>query len=377
MNVNVSESVERWALAHVVAIPPYPPGRPIEAVAREFGLDPAGIVKLASNENPLGCAPAAARAIANGATSTHLYPDFDSFELREVIGRHVGLPRDQVLPGSGSSELIVMVARAFLDADHSAIIPQYSFQAYAGAVKSVAGNVVVVAAREWAADLDALLAHVDSSTRVVYLATVNNPTGTAVRGPDLLRFVDSLPRHVLLVLDEAYREYLPPAERLDARDLLARRAELLLLRTFSKVHGLAGLRVGYGLGAPPLLQMLRRLQLPFSVSSVAQHAAVAALGDAEFPERSRTLNERERARLERELDARGIGRVPSRGNFVLARVGDGPGVTRELMRRGVIVRPLENYGLREWIRVTVGRTEDNARFLGALDEVGGGRMAAS
>lgn len=377
MNSNMSESVERWALPHVVAIPPYPPGRPIEAVSREFNLDPAGIVKLASNENPLGCSPAAARAIARAAATSHLYPDFDSYELRQAIGRHVGLPHDHVLPGTGSSELIVMAARAFLDASRSAVIPQYSFQAYAGAVKSVASTVVTVPARDWGADLEAILAHVSSATRVVFLATVNNPTGTVVRSADLLRFVEKIPDQVLLVLDEAYREYLPAADRLDVRDLLGRRAQLLVLRTFSKIHGLAGLRVGYGLGQPALLQVLRRLQLPFSVNSIAQHAALAALGDEEFAERSRLLNEGERTGLEREFESRGIECVPSGGNFVLVRVGDGPAVTRELMRRGVIVRPVDNYGLREWIRVTVGRPEENARFLGSLDEVGRDRLAVS
>jgi histidinol-phosphate aminotransferase len=377
MSSHIPQSAESWALPHVVAIPPYPPGRPIEAVAREFGLDPAGIVKLASNENPLGCAPAAAHAIARAAATAQLYPDFDSFELREAIGRHVSLPSDHVLPGAGSSELIVMAARAFLDAAHSAVIPQYSFQAYAGAVKSVASNVVVTPAQQWGIDLEAVLARVNSATRIVFVATVNNPTGAVIGGADLARFVDALPHHVLLIVDEAYREYQPPQERLDTRDLLARRAQMLILRTFSKIHGLAGLRVGYALGEPALLQVLRRLQLPFSVNSIAQQAAVAALGDKEFPERSRVLNERERARVGRELDGHGIEYLPSGGNFLLARVGDGPAVTRELMRRGVIVRPMDSYGLREWIRATVGRPEENARFLGSLLEVRRSRPAIS
>ncbi len=356
-------------LEYVAAIPPYPPGRPVDAVAREFGLDPANIVKLASNENPLGCSPAVTAAIAALASTPNIYPDFDSYDLRHAIAAHVGLNADQVLPGEGSSEIIVLAVRAFLDASRAAIIPQYSFQAYEGTVRSVAGEIISVPAKDFGIDLDAVLAAVTDNTQIVFLATPNNPTGTIVPRADLERFVDQLPENILLLLDEAYREFVPQAEQPDVNAMLARRRNLLVMRTFSKSHGLAGLRVGYALGNPELLQMLRRLQLPFSVSSVGQVAALAALGDAEFAAKSCDLNTTERGRLEMAFMERGLEQVASYGNFVLVRVGDGAATARALMARGVIVRPVANYGLPEWLRVSVGLPEENDRFLAALDEV--------
>jgi histidinol-phosphate aminotransferase len=356
-------------LAHVAAIPSYPPGRAADAVAREFGLDPASVIKLASNENPLGCSAAVTEAIIKLASGPNIYPDFDSYDLRHVIADHVGLHADQVLPGEGSSEIILLAARAYLDSSRAAIIPQYSFQSYEGAVRSVAGQIISVPAKDYGVDLDAVLAAVTDDTQIVFLATPNNPTGTSVPRQALERFVDRLPENVLLVLDEAYREFVPASERPDVNSMLARRRNLLVLRTFSKLYGLAGLRVGYALGDPELLQMLRRLQLPFSVSSVAQAAAVAALGDADFAKQACDLNTRERAKLEKAFEERNLERVPSHGNFVLVRVSDGLAVTRAMMARGVIVRPVANYGLPEWLRVSVGLPQENDRFLSVLDEV--------
>lgn len=356
-------------LDFVKQVPPYPPGRPIEFVAREFGLDPAGIVKLASNENPRGCSPRVVQAIAHHAGRANLYPDFHCFELQHAIARHVGISAENVLPVAGSSELISLVARAYLAPGRNALFPQCSFHSYAAAAQSVGAGHVETALRGWEPDLDGLLDAITDRTYLVYLASPNNPTGVALSIDDIERLVEVIPEHVVLVLDEAYREYLAPEERIDASHLLHKRENLLIMRTFSKIYGLAGLRVGYGLGHLALLQILRRLQLPFSVSSLAQAAATAALEDGAFAEESSAVNASERIRLAALLRERGIEYVPSTANFLLVRVGQGARCANELMRRGVIVRPLDNYGLDEWMRITVGLPAQTDRLLCVLDSV--------
>lgn len=362
-------SPELLALPRVSAIPPYPPGRPIAAVAREIGLDPQKIIKLASNENPLGCSPAARQAIAAGASQAALYPDFDTFALRDALSRRLDVATDRILPGSGSSDHIVLVARAFLEPGKAAVLSQYSFAAYEGAIASVGARAITVPARNFAVDVDALLAAIDSSVTVVYLATPNNPTGTALDSGALDALLNGIPPRVVVVVDEAYREFLEPAARPDTDHLPERRPNVLVIRTFSKIHGLAGLRVGYAIGDPRMIAILKRLQLPFSVSAIAESAAVAALGDADFTNEARLLNSSERTRVAAALAAAGIEYVPSHGNFMLLRVGSGRAVFQELLRRGVIVRPVDNYGLSAWIRVSIGLPRENDAFLGHLLEV--------
>jgi histidinol-phosphate aminotransferase len=359
---------ETLALERVISIPPYPPGRPIAAVAREFGLDPQSIIKLASNENPLGPSPAAREAIMASATSGALYPDFDTFALRQALSRHLDVSAECILPGEGSSDHLVLVARAFLEAGRSALVSQYSFVAYQGAVASVGARTIVIPARDFAVDLEEMLAAIDSSVAVIYLATINNPTGTRLDAAALEGFIARVPEHVVVVLDEAYREYLERADRADTQHWPAGRPNVVVLRTFSKIHGLAGLRVGYAIADPRMISVLRRLQLPFSVSAVAEAAAVAALGDEKFPETARMLNSTERARMQAVLADRGIEYIPSHGNFILLRVGNGRAVFHSLQRRGVIVRPVDNYHLPEWIRVSVGLPHENDRFLHTLLE---------
>lgn len=363
-----SVSPETLALARVTSIPPYPPGRPITAVAREFGLDPQNIIKLASNENPLGPSPAARAAIIASATSGALYPDFDTFALRTALSRHLDVSPEWILPGEGSSDHIVLVARAFLEAGKSALVSQYSFAAYQGAVASVGARTGVVPARNFAVDLEAMLAAIDPTVAVIYLATINNPTGTRLDAAALEDFIARVPPHVVVVLDEAYREYLEPADRVRSDRWPEARPNIVILRTFSKIHGLAGLRVGYAIADPRMVGVLRRLQLPFSVSAVAEAAAVAALGDERFPETARMLNATERARVQAVLADRRIEFIPSHGNFILLRVGHGRAVFQALQRRGVIVRPVDNYQLPEWIRVSVGLPHENDRFLQTLLE---------
>lgn len=357
------------ALPYVTAIPPYPPGRPVDAVAREFNLDPATIVKIASNENPLGCSPLVAEAIKSLAPQSNIYPDFACYDLCHAIAAATGVSVENVLPGAGSSEIISLAVRAFLERGRAAIIPQYAFQSYEGATASVGADKIVVPARNYEVDLEGLLAAVTERTTVLFLATPNNPTGTVIDRDALDSFIDRLPAHVLLILDEAYCEYLDPADRFDSIAALKRRRNMLVMRTFSKIHGLAGLRVGYALGDTKLLSLLRRLQLPFSVSAVAQKAAIAALGDGAFAEHSRLHNKAERARLATTLHARGVEVLPSEANFLLARVGKGGALARELMARGVIVRPVDNYGLPEWLRISIGLASENDRFVEAFDAV--------
>lgn len=354
------------ALPHVLSIPPYPPGRPISAVAREFGLDPAAIVKLASNENPMGAAPGALAAMRAAADEIALYPDFDCYALRQALAAALDQPFEHILPGAGSSDLILLAARGYLDAGRNAVLPQYSFAAYEGAIRAVGAAPVIVPARGWDADLDALLSAVDARTGVAFLATPNNPTGAMLSPADVEAFVSAVPGHVLVVLDEAYRDFLDEADRPRLARLFSLRENLLVLRTFSKIHGLAALRVGYGLANPGIIGVLKRLQMPFSVNAAAEAAAVAALADPVFADAYRHLNAVERDRMSGALAAAGFDTAPSHGNFLLVHVGDGGAMFQALMRRGVIVRPVTNYGLPAWVRVSIGLPAQNAAFLGHL-----------
>jgi histidinol-phosphate aminotransferase len=365
---------ELLALERVISIPPYPPGRPISAVAREFDLEPRQIVKLASNENPLGVSPRALEAIHAAADATALYPDFETFALRDALSQHLGVAADRILPGAGSSDHIILIARAFLEPGRSALVPQYSFAAYQGAITSVGARLIVAPTRDFAIDIERMLEAIDESVRVIYLATPNNPTGTRLEAAALKNFLAKIPERVVVVLDEAYREYLDPGVRPDSDHLPEAQPNVVVLRTFSKIHGLAGLRVGYAIADPRIVRILRRLQLPFSVSALAEAAAVAALGDADFPEKARALNTGERARIEAALATAGIEYVPSHANFILMRVGDGRAMFQALMRRGIIVRPTDNYQLPEWIRVSIGLPQQNDLFLRNLAELSAPRV---
>jgi histidinol-phosphate aminotransferase len=355
-------------LPHIATIPPYPPGKPIEDVAREFGLDPAKIVKLASNENPLGCAPSARKAIVECAAETFRYPDFHNFLLKAAIAKFCAVDEDHILPACGSSEIILLAAHAYLNAARVSAYPKYSFASYEGASMAAGSRGVATAVGDdWIPDLDALLAAgKDAKTSIVFLATPNNPTGALTSTSDVLAFAKALPENVLLVIDEAYRDYLAEEDRPDVAALLRSRQNILLLRTFSKIFGLAGARVGYAIGHPEMIRLLQPMAAPFGVNLPGQNAAAAALKDSEFITHSRTHNENERRRLCELLGEAGIEYVPSHGNFVLAKVGDGVNAFRKLMAKGVIVRPVSNYGLPEWIRVSVGLEQENDAFIKAL-----------
>lgn len=357
-------------LAHISAVPPYPPGRPIAAVAREFGLDPERIVKLASNENPLGPPPKAVEMMKALSGQVNIYPDFDAYDLKAALAKRLGVSADEVLPAAGSSELINIVAQAFLCAGRKAVVPQYSFVAYEGGVRAAGAQSIIIPARsDWTTDVDAMLAAMNKDTHVAFLTTPANPLGAITSPADIERLFVEAPEHVVIVLDEAYREFVAPELQPDFHKLRALRPNALILRTFSKVYALAGLRVGYGVGSPELLSLLRRLQIPFSVNSSAQAVALSALEDEEYLSLSVRANAKERAFLCLNLDEAGVTYLTSHANFVLIKVGDGQAVAQALMRRGLITRPVANYGLPEWLRVTVGLRAENELFLRHLKQI--------
>lgn len=351
---------------HVRAIAPYQGGRPIEEVARHYGLDPERIVKLASNENPLGLPDSARDAMALEMTRIGRYPDGNGFELKAALSKRHRVPADWLTLGNGSNDILELAARALCAPGQSIVYSQYSFAVYALATQALGAQAIVVPARDHGHDLDAMAAAVRADTRIVFVANPNNPTGTFVDGPALRRFIAAIPPHVCIVLDEAYTEYLDPALRYDAIGWVADTPNLLVSRTFSKAFGLAGLRVGFAVAQPAITDLLNRVRQPFNVNALALAAAVAALNDSAFLERSRDVNRAGLEQLQQAFDRMGLRYVRSFANFVLVEVGDAAAVNESLLRAGVIVRPVGNYGLPTWLRVSVGLPQENAVFLDAL-----------
>ncbi|MHB1189038.1 histidinol-phosphate transaminase [Thiobacillus sp.] len=354
---------------HVRAIAPYQPGKPISELARELGLNEADIVKLASNENPLGPSPRALAAAQDALYDMALYPDGAGFALKTKLSEKLGVAANQIVLGNGSNDVLDMVARAFLAPGTSAVFAQHAFAVYPIATQTVGAAGIAVAAKDYGHDLAAMRAAIRDDTRVLWIANPNNPTGTFLPWAEIEAFLETAPQQVLVVLDEAYGEYLPPAERCDTAAWLARFPNLLISRTFSKAYGLAGLRAGYGLGSSAVIDLLNRVRHPFNVNAPALAAAEAALDDADFLARSYALNAAGMAQLVAGLAELKIETVPSKGNFLMAKVGDAARINTELLKRGVIVRPVANYGLPEFLRVSVGLAGQNARFLDALSVV--------
>ena len=357
------------ALPYVRAIAPYQAGKPIEELAREHGLQPESIVKLASNENPLGMPESARRAIEAALPELGRYPDSNGFELKAALSRKFGVPAEWITLGNGSNDILEAAAAVMLAPGRSCVYAQHSFAVYPLATQARGARSIVVPARDYGHDLDAMLAAIEADTRLVFVANPNNPTGTFVGADKLAAFLARVPRHVVVVLDEAYNEYLSPEVRLPSIDWVRRVPNLLVSRSFSKAYGLAGLRVGYGVGQAELTDLLNRVRQPFNCNSLAQAAAVAALADDAFVERSVEVTRKGMAQITAAFDALGLRYLPSYGNFVLVQVGDGAAVYRGLLKRGVIVRPVANYGLPQWLRVTIGLPEENQRFIAALHEV--------
>ncbi|MEX3857630.1 histidinol-phosphate transaminase [Paraburkholderia sp. BR10923] len=358
--------------SYVRAIAPYIAGKPISEVAREFGLDEASIVKLASNENPLGMPESAQHAMAQAIADLGRYPDSNGFELKAALAARYGVPAEWITLGNGSNDILELAAHAFVEKGHAVVFSQYSFAVYALATQGVGARAIVVPAVRYGHDLDAMLAAIDNDTRLVFVANPNNPTGTFVDGPTLEAFLDKVPRHVAVVLDEAYTEYLSADKRYDSIDWVRRYPNLLVSRTFSKAFGLAGLRIGFAIAQPGLTDLLNRLRQPFNVNTLAQAAAIAALNDSAFLQKSAALNAQGYTLLTEAFDKLGLEYVPSEGNFVLVRVGSddkaGARVNLALLKQAVIVRPVDSYGLPQWLRITIGLPEENEAFLAALEK---------
>jgi len=351
---------------HIRAIAPYQPGKPIAELARELGLNEADIIKLASNENPLGPSPYALAAAQAALPNIALYPDGAGFALKAALSSRLGVASNQIVLGNGSNDVLDMAARAFLSPGTSALYSRHAFAVYPIATLTVGASGMEVPALNYGHDLAAMRQAIRDDTRVVWIANPNNPTGTFLPWADIEAFLRHLPPQVLVVLDEAYGEYLPHEDRFDTAVWLARFPNLLITRTFSKAYGLAGLRVGYGLADAAVIDLMNRVRHPFNVNLIALAAAEAALDDADFLARSFALNRAGMAQLVQGLTALGLAYVPSKGNFLLVKVGDAARVNTELLQRGVIVRPVANYGLPEFLRVSVGLEAQNARFLEAL-----------
>lgn len=354
------------ALPYVRAIAPYEAGKPIDELAREFGLDPKSIIKLASNENPRGMPESARRAIAETMGDLGRYPDSNGFALKSALSAQFGVSSQWITLGNGSNDILELAAAALLSPDRSCVYAQHSFAVYALATQARGARAIVVPAKELGHDVDAMASAIANDTTLVYIANPNNPTGTHLPAETLAAFLARVPPQVVVVIDEAYNEYLPPERRFDSVQWVREFPNLLISRTFSKAYGLAGLRVGYGLAQPALTDLLNRVRQPFNVNGVAQAAALAALQDQAFLDQSYLLNAAGMQRMIEAFRRLQLDFVPSYGNFVLVRVGNAGWVYQQLLRRGVIVRPVANYDLPEWLRITTGLPDENERFLQAL-----------
>jgi histidinol-phosphate aminotransferase len=354
---------------HVRLIPPYVAGRPIASVAREFGLDESKIIKLASNENPLGMSPLARQAIVSLAEDPARYPDPDGYALKQALAAKLDVPADYLTLGAGSSELLLVAAHGFLAPGRAAVMAEHSFMVYLQAVTSAGARPIIVPAIDYGHDLDAMLAACTDEVHLVFVGNPNNPTGTFLPQKPLADFIAKVPERIMIVLDEAYIEYADPAERVNAVALVKQHPNLLLLRTFSKVYGLAGLRVGYGVSHPAVAAVLNRVRPTFNVSIYAQAAAQAALADDDFLATSQRTNREGMAMLLAGFARLGIPTLPSQGNFIAAKVGDAAAINLALLKRGIIVRPIADYGMPEYLRVTIGTKAENETFLAAFTEI--------
>ncbi|HTQ74554.1 MAG TPA: histidinol-phosphate transaminase [Burkholderiales bacterium] len=352
--------------SYVRAIAPYQPGKPISELAREMGLKEKSIIKLASNENPFGVSPRAKAAIRKAIAELERYPDGNAFDLKAALSKRYNVPEECIVVGNGSNDLLEMAAAVFLAPGRSAVYSEHCFAVYPLATQSRGARSIVVPAKTYGHDLDAMLAAIAADARVVFVANPNNPTGTFVPGAELEAFIARVPRQVAVVVDEAYTEYLPPELRYDSVAWLKKYSNLILTRTFSKVYGLAGLRVGFGFMQPDVAELLNRVRQPFNVNSLALAAATAALSDTKFVAKSTRMNRAGMAVLERAFKRLGLEIIPSCANFITFRVPRAAAVYEKLLRQGVIVRPLGGYRMPEHLRVTVGTPKENRRFLEAL-----------
>ncbi|MBD3671153.1 MAG: histidinol-phosphate transaminase [Gammaproteobacteria bacterium] len=363
----------KLALSGVQKLAPYQPGKPIEELEREYGVKNAA--KLASNENPLGPSPMAVEAMREAAKDVWLYPDGNGFELKTKLAQRLGVEMKQITLGNGSSDILQFVMQAYVDREAEVLFSQHSFAIYPILTQMMGAQAVVPPAKNWGVDLDAMAAAITDKTRVIFIANPNNPTGTWLKCDALAAFLDQVPERIIVVLDEAYFEYaIDPAtgaeDYPDGIAWLARYPNLIVSRTFSKVYGLAGVRVGYGVSHPQIADVLNRVRPPFNVNSLALAAARAALDDEEHLKKSVAMNAEGLTQLYAGFEAMGLAYIPSAANFVSVDVGrEGAPVYELLLHEGIIVRPVANYEMPSHLRITVGTEEQNTRVLTALKKV--------
>ena len=360
-------SIQQFANQFVCDLVAYEPGKPISETARELGLELESIVKVASNENPLGPAPMALDAIREAATDMHVYPDGGAYKLRSALADKYDLDLENVVLGNGSNEIIELLCHCFLNPDAELIAAEHAFVVYKLMATLFGAGYVEVADPNFVHDLDAMAEAITEKTRLVFIANPNNPTGTIVGEVEIERFMNKVPEHVVVVFDEAYFEFVADAP--DTLKYVREGRNVIVLRTFSKAYGLAGLRIGYGLAAPQVAAVLQKARQPFNTNEVAQRAALASLADTAHVENTVANNNEGLAFYEAAFQQRGINYVPSVANFILVEVGDGDKVFSEMLKLGVIVRAMRGYKLPGWVRISAGTPEENARCLEVLDQV--------
>ncbi|HEY9034390.1 MAG TPA: histidinol-phosphate transaminase [Pseudomonadales bacterium] len=352
----------------VQALRPYQPGKPIEELQRELGIE--HIVKLASNENPLGPGARAQQAICNHLAELARYPDGAGFALKQALAEKLSVRPSQITLGNGSNDVLNLIGLAFLNPSASAVFSRHAFVVYPIMTQYLGARAIEVPARDWGHDLAAMQAAIADDTRVIFIANPNNPTGTWLGHQALRRFLQQVPEHIVVVLDEAYAEYIHDVDYADGLALQREFANLVVTRTFSKAYGLAGLRAGYALASEQITDILNRVREPFNVNSLAQVAAVAALADDDHLQHSIRLNDDGRRQLEQGLAGFGLSFIPSQGNFICFDTGtDATAVYQKLLQQGVIVRPVVPYGMPHHLRVSIGLAAENDRFLDAMKAV--------
>jgi len=367
---------KKMAVPGVQKLNPYIPGKPISELERELGI--SNIIKLASNENPLGPSPKAMQAIQAEMSELALYPDGNGFALKKTLAQKHEVNMDCITLGNGSNDVLVLLAEAFLTPENNAIYSQYSFAVYPIAIQAVGATHQMIAALPWESesplgcDLDAMLIAINEHTRMIFIANPNNPTGSFLGKEQLYQFIKQVPDNIIIVLDEAYLEYAPVDERVDGSEWLSEFENLVITRTFSKAYGLAGFRVGYALSHPDIANVLNRIRQPFNVNSLALAAAEAAIDDDEFLIRSMQVNSKGMALLEDKCVSLNLRYVPSKGNFLLVDFGqDAMPIYQQMLELGIITRPVANYGLPNCLRITIGAEEEMQRMVAVMEQVCG------
>lgn len=353
----------------IQGLQPYEPGKPIETLARELNLNPDEIVKLASNENPLGASPKVLTAIQAAAQELTRYPDGSGHRLKAALAAKYQLQPENFTLGNGSNDLLDLIGRCWLEAGRNAVYSQYAFAVYPITTQAQGAEHKQVAAVNWGHNLAAMAEAVDAATSVVFLANPNNPTGTSFSHNELVTFLQQVPSRVLVVLDEAYTEFVTRDDHPKALELLAEYPNLIICRTLAKAYGLAGLRLGYAISSPEIAEVLNRIRQPFNVNSLALEAGLAALEDRDYLEQTVALNNRGKQQLEAAFNQLGLNFIPSQGNFICVEIENAAQVNTGLLTKGVIVRPLAGYQMPNHLRVSIGTEAENARFIEALTQV--------